>query len=1052
MADNSEKRQLYKAVSPRADFPSMEQQILEFWRQGDIFRKSIELRQGQPEYVFYEGPPTANGKPGSHHVLSRIFKDIFPRYQTMRGRYVPRKAGWDTHGLPVELEVEKQLGISGKQDIEKVGIARFNELCRESIYRYLEEWERLTERIAFWIDTSDAYYTLDNSYIESVWWILKEIWKKDLLYHDYKVVPYCARCGTALSSHEVDQGYKTVEDPSIYVRFPLVEEPDLSLLVWTTTPWTLISNVAAAVSPEIAYVEVNDQGRRLVMARPLVEKVLGEDAAITREVPFAELEGAAYTPPFDFVAPEGRAHIVVTGSFVSADEGTGIVHIAPAFGADDLKVGRDNGLAIINPVNEEGSFDDSVAPWAGQFVKDADPGIVADLDERGLLFAHVPYEHTYPHCWRCDRPLIYYAKASWYIRTTAIKDELVAANNSVTWHPENIKEGRFGNWLENNVDWALSRERYWGTPLPVWRCDEGHEVCVGSIEELNRLAGGAVPEGLDLHRPFIDEVKLSCPDCGNPMERVKEVIDAWFDSGSMPVAQWHYPFENQDLFEKRFPADFICEAIDQTRGWFYSLMAVSTLLFKQSSYKNVVCLGHILDRDGQKMSKSKGNVVEPWQILDKQGADAFRWYLFTVSSPWFPRRFFPEAIDEVVRKFLLTLWNTYSFYVVYANIDDFDPTGHELSVPERPLLDRWLIASLEQLVQDVTDGLDDYDVTASGRRIQEFVDELSNWYVRRSRRRFWKSEEDADKVSAYLTLHECLVAVAKLLAPFTPFIAEELYQNLVRSIDPEAPESVHLCDFPVSRPELVDAELVSRMESVRRVVNLGRAAPNPAAINTRQPLAKVVVLASTQEEVAIRSLEQLVLEELNVKALEFTDDPAAMSGVRLKPNLQKLGPRFGSRRSQVDAAIAALDPLHTLDRLESSGEVAVTIDGRDETLTRDDLLVEETEKEGYAVERLGEHGVAVDITVTEELKREGLARELVHKVQNLRKDAGFEIEDTITVRMTGSPALLDIAREYESVFKAETLCRELDFDKTPLDGHGGTLVIDGEELAVTVSR
>ncbi|MHB8857878.1 MAG: isoleucine--tRNA ligase [Thermoleophilia bacterium] len=1044
---------LYRKVSSRVDLPALEEGILTFWRENGIFQKSLKAREGGPEFVFYEGPPTANGKPGSHHVLSRIFKDIFPRYRTMCGYHVPRKAGWDTHGLPVELEVEKQLGISGKQDIEQIGIARFNELCRESIYKYLEEWERLTERIAFWIDTGDAYYTLTNDYIESVWWLLKEIWNKDLLYHDYKVVPYCARCGTALSSHEVDQGYKTVEDPSIYVRFPLAEDPGLSLLVWTTTPWTLISNVAAAISPAIDYVEVISGGKRLIMARALVEKVLGEDAEIVREVGAGELAGRSYIAPYDFIAPEKKAHFVVTADFVSADEGTGIVHIAPAFGADDLIVGRQNDLPVINAVTEEGVFEPRVTPWAGTFVKDADPGIVSELEGRGLLWAHVPYEHSYPHCWRCDTPLIYYAKASWYIKTTAIKDQLLAANESVTWYPEHIKHGRFGNWLENNIDWALSRERYWGTPLPVWRCDNGHDHCIGSLEELHALAIKDPGAGLDLHRPFIDEVKLKCPQCGREMTRVTEVIDAWFDSGSMPMAQWHYPFENEEAFRSRFPADFICEAIDQTRGWFYSLMAVSTLLFGESSYKNVVCLGHILDREGQKMSKSKGNVVEPWQVLDKQGADAFRWYLFTVSSPWYPRRFFPEAIDEVIRKFLLTLWNTYSFFTVYANIDGFNPLEHQVPVSERPLLDRWILSSLNRLAGEVRAGLDNYEVTASGRQIQEFVDDLSNWYVRRSRRRFWKSEEDSDKVSAYLTLYECLVTVSKLLAPYTPFMAEEIHRNLVCSVDSEAPESVHLCDFPERDESLIDSVLLFEMEMVRRVINLGRAARNKAGIKTRQPLAEAVAVATPEEQTAIEALEHLVLDELNVKNLRFVREVSELAGIVLKPNLQKLGPRFGAKRPQVDAAIAAMDPEHTLARLETDGEIGISVDGRDETLQRDEILVEEVEKEGLSVEAQAGRAVGISTLVTEDLRREGLARELVHKVQNLRKDAGFEIEDTIAANISGAGELAGVARDFADFFKAETLCRELTFDtEPPSEGTTTAVKLESETADVTIRR
>ncbi len=1051
---NAENRQQppFRPVSPKVNFPALEEEILEFWRRDRIFEKSLELRRGAPEYVFYEGPPTANGKPGSHHVLSRIFKDIFPRYRTMCGYSVPRKAGWDTHGLPVELEVEKQLGISGKRDIEKVGIAEFNRLCRESIYRYLEDWERLTERIGFWIDTSDAYYTLDNNYIESVWWALKQIWDKGLLVHDHKVVPYCARCGTALSSHEVDQGYKDVEDPSIYVYFPLADEPETALLVWTTPPWTLISNVAAAVSPDIEYVRVRDGERTVIMAASLVEKVYGEDAEIEGSVELSRLEGRRYLPPFDFVKPEGEAHLVVSAEFVSAEEGTGIVHIAPAFGADDLEVGRAHGLAIINPVTGEGAFDEQVTPWAGRFVKDVDDEIIADLESRGLLYARVPYEHSYPHCWRCDTPLIYYAKASWYIKTTALKQELIQANEAVTWYPDHIKHGRYGDWLENNIDWALSRERYWGTPLPVWRCEEGHRHCVGSIAELTEIATEPPPADLDLHRPFIDEVKLTCPGCGGEMTRVPEVIDAWFDSGSMPFAQWHYPFENEDLFKRRFPADFICEAIDQTRGWFYSLMAVSTILFGESSYRNVVCLGHILDREGQKMSKSRGNVVEPWQVLDRQGADAFRWFLFTVSSPWYPRRFFPEAVDEVVRKFLLTLWNTYSFFVVYANIDRFDAAAAPLPVAERPLLDRWLLASLHRLVGEVRRGLDDYEVTASGRRIQEFVDDLSNWYVRRSRRRFWKSEADTDKLSAYQTLYQVLVTLAKLLAPYTPFIAEEIYRNLVCAVDSEAPESVHLCDYPRVEEELLDDDLLFRMQTVRRVVSLGRAARNKAGIKNRQPLAAAYVVAAGEERAAVESLEQLVREELNVKRLQFVADPSELTAVVLKPNLKRLGPRFGSRRPQVDAAIAALDPQRTAATLAGGGEVAVTVDGREERLTAEDILVEEAEREDISVERQGDAAVGVDTTVDDQLAREGLARELVHKVQNLRKSSGFQIEDTISAVFRGEGILADVLDEYRDFFCAETLCRDLSLERSAPAGGGELLEIDGEAIAVSIER
>ncbi len=1044
----SQKKQIYRKVSPQISFPQLEIEVLDFWRQEKIFQKSLDLPSEKGEFVFYEGPPTANGKPGSHHVLSRIFKDIFPRFRTMCGYHVPRKAGWDTHGLPVELEVERQLGISGKRDIEQVGIAGFNRLCRESIYRYLEDWEKLTERIGFWIDTKDAYYTLSNDYIESVWWILKQVWDKDLLYYDYKVVPYCARCGTTLSSHEVDQGYKTVEDPSVYVRFPLADEPELSLLVWTTTPWTLISNVAAAISPDIVYAEIEHEGMRLIMARDLVPRLFKE-APVLREISAAELAGRSYIPPYSFVRPDKKAHYIVEAGFVSREEGTGIVHIAPAFGADDMQVARQQGLPLINPVDEEGRFDKRVEPWEGQFVRDANEEIVLELKRRRLLLAHVPYEHSYPHCWRCDTALIYYAKASWYIKTTAVKEELLKANESVTWHPEHIKHGRFGNWLENNIDWALSRERYWGTPLPIWSCAGGHQVCIGSVAEMREMAVADPGGELDLHRPFIDEVKLKCPECGLEMSREPEVIDAWFDSGSMPVAQWHYPFENRELFKKRFPADFICEAIDQTRGWFYSLMAVSTLLFGSASYRNVVCLGHILDREGQKMSKSRGNVVEPWQVLDNQGADAFRWYLFTVSSPWYPRRFFPEAIEEIVRRFLLTLWNTYSFFVVYANIDGFNPLEHEIPLPERPLMDRWISESLQVLVSEVRKGLNAYDATSSGRKIQEFVDDLSNWYVRRCRRRFWKSEEDNDKISAYLTLHECLVTVAKLLAPYMPFVSEEIYRNLVKSIDKNASESVHLCRFP--QAEIAASELAGRMKLARQIVNLGRAARNRAQVKTRQPLPEAVVAAAGAERESLQGLEHLITDELNVKRLVYASDDAALFTVTLKPNLHKLGPRFGPRRPQADAAIAALDAEQAARLLETEARIGITVDGKEEPLAADELIVEKAERPGFVIEQGGGLAVGINTRLSEELMREGIARELVHKVQNLRKEAGFEIEDTISATFSGEGLLADVARQFADFFKTETLCRDLNFSK---EGGAGAakITVDGHSLEIAIAR
>ena len=942
----SDSQPRFQDVSARVDFPALDARILEFWKEHGIFEKSLEGRDDAPIFVFYEGPPTANGRPGAHHVISRIFKDLFPRYKTMRGYRVPRKAGWDTHGLPVELEVERRLGIDGKGQIEAYGVAEFNKLCRESVTTYLEEWERFTERIGFWVDLDDAYYTFTNDYIESVWWLLRQIWDKDLLYQGHKVVPYCPRCGTAISSHEVAQGYKDVTEDSIYVRFPLTPEAaakvsegaagggadgepkPVSLAVWTTTPWTLISNVAAAVRSDVTYALVESRGERFILARDLVEKVLGKKAEVLREFPGAELLGLDYEAPFGFMATDKRAHFVIGDDYVTTTDGTGIVHIAPAFGEADMRVGMDNDLPVVNAVDTEGRFIAEVTPWAGVYVKDADPAITADLKERGLLLGVEPYEHSYPFCWRCDTALLYYAKATWYVRTTAIKDQLIKANDDVIWHPEHIKHGRFGEWLAGNVDWALSRDRYWGTPLPIWRCEEGHTHCVGSIAELREMAAGPVPEDLELHRPYVDDVFLTCPECGGEMRRAPEVIDAWFDSGSMPFAQWHYPFENVETFEERFPADFIAEAIDQTRGWFYSLLAISTLIEGRSSYKRVLCLGHILDGEGQKMSKSKGNVVQPDDILDHQGADAFRWFMFSSQQPWSPRRFSAEMVDEVVRKFLLTLWNTYSFFTLYANIDRFDPTAQESPVEERPLIDRWLVGELNTLVQDVTAGLEAYDATGTSRAIQQFVDDLSNWYVRRSRRRFWKSESDADKLAAYHTLHEALVTVTKLLAPFTPFVAEELYQNLVRSVDASAPESVHLCAWPVVDEQAIDAGVSFDMAAARRVVEMGRAARNGAAVKTRQPLAEVVMALPEAEVRAVERLRDVVLDELNVKDLRFVRSEDELVAYVVKPNLKVLGPKLGKRLGPLQAALKEADAAALVAAVRAEGTVVVTAAGR----------------------------------------------------------------------------------------------------------------------------
>jgi isoleucyl-tRNA synthetase len=1048
----------YRAVDTNQRFPALEEQVLERWRELDVFHETLRRREGAPLYVFYEGPPTANGAPGSHHVLSRVFKDIFPRYKTMCGFQVPRKAGWDCHGLPVELEVERQLGISSKHEIEQYGIAEFNQRCRESVFSYVEEWNRLTERIGFWIDLDDAYVTLSSDYIESVWWALREIWDKDLLYEGYKVVPYCPRCGTALSSHEVALGYHDVVDPSIYVRFPVTEplgplERGDQLLIWTTTPWTLVSNAAVAIDPSLTYVRARFEGTVYVLAESLVERVLGEGAEVHDRFPGSEIEGTRYEPPFPYIDADAygpRGHTVLAGDFVTAEDGTGLVHTAIAFGEDDFRLGEQYGLNVVNPVLPDGTYDERIGPYAGRYVKDADPDLIADLEARGRLLREERYEHAYPHCWRCDTPLLYYAKASWYIRTTAQRDELLAANEEIEWYPFHIKHGRFGKWLENNVDWALSRERYWGTPLPIWRCDEGHDRCIGSIAELRELAGeaGGVPD--DLHRPFIDDLKLVCPECGGEMTRVPEVIDAWFDSGAMPFSQFHYPFENEALFKQRFPADFICEALDQTRGWFYSLLAVSTLLFGRSSYRNVLCLGLILDPEGQKMSKSRGNVVAPWEVLELHGADAFRWYYFTSQQPWSGYRFSLETVGESVRKFLKTLWSTYHFHVLYANANGYHHDDLATDRSHGAELDRWLLSRLQGTIAAVREELDKYDTTAAGRSIATFVDDLSNWYVRRSRRRFWKSGEESeeDAIAAYRTLHEALVTVAKLIAPFTPFVADEIYGNL----DGGEP-SVHLCDFPQPDEALMDAELEFDMAVARRTVELGRAARSQAKIKVRQPLREAVVVANDREKAAIERLEEQVLDELNVKGISYVGEADELAEYEVKPNYRALGPRFGSRMREATAAIEALDPAAVAAAFDRGESVHVNVGGREESLGAEDLSLAMLPREGYQLERQANHAVALRLDLDEELLREGAAREVVHAVQNARKNAGLEVEDRIELALSGDNGLLDVVRQHADYVVGETLASRLELDGTVLDGaHTETARIDGCELTIALLR
>ena len=1069
----------FRAVDPRQSFSELEERVLARWRESDVFQRSLANREGAEVWSFYEGPPTANGRPGSHHVLSRVFKDVYPRYRTMRGYQVPRKAGWDCHGLPVELEVEKQLGISSKQEIEEYGIAEFNRRCRESVFEYVEEWNRLTERIGFWIDLDDPYVTLEDDYIESVWWSLRRLWDDGRLYEGHKVVPYCPRCGTALSSHEVALGYEDVEDPSIYVRFPLLAEDGEageSLLVWTTTPWTLPGNVAVAVASEVTYVKARVQGETLILAEPLLERVLGEDAEVVERLPGGQLVGRSYQGPVFAAADRAPGGFpVIAGDFVTTEDGTGLVHVAPAFGEDDYAAAAENGIfdptehgTLCNPVGLDGAFSSQVTGFEGRFVKDPETtrALIDDLGERGLLFREQIYEHAYPHCWRCGTPLLYYAKSSWYVATSQAREQLLANNEQIGWHPEHIKHGRFGKWLEGNVDWALSRDRYWGTPLPIWEC-QGEECdgrfCAGSVAELRERASGEVPD--DLHRPYIDDVTLDCERCGGEMRRVESVIDTWYDSGAMPFAQFHYPFENEELFAERFPADFICEAIDQTRGWFYTLLAESTLLFDTSSYRNCVCLGLILDPEGQKMSKSKGNVVEPWDVITAHGADAFRWYYLTAQQPWSGYRFSVDTVGESVRQFLLTLWNTYSFWVLYANAEGLGPADFDDEAPlssrfvsdsetERELtpggedLDRWVLSRLEGTIAVVRERMDEFDCTAAGRAIAEYVEELSNWYVRLSRRRFWEGDR-----AAFATLRHCLLETAALLAPFTPFLADEIHLNLAGGEAEELgelPDSVHLRDFPEPDPNLADPKLEAAMEAVRLTVELGRAARAQAKAKVRQPLRRAVIVANDAEREAISARADLVRAELNVKELDFVTEEAELVSYAVKPNYRSLGPRFGKRMPQVAAAVEALDPVHVAKVMSDGGEVGISVEGQEHTIGPDEVTLALQPLEGYEVEAEAGHAVALQLELDDELRSEGLAREIVHAVQNARKDAGLEITDRIRLGLGGDDELLAAARAHEPYLAAEALATEVAYDAT--DGSTATATIDGHQLHISIGR
>ncbi|MGB9839868.1 isoleucine--tRNA ligase [Thermovenabulum sp.] len=1026
---------MFKKVEPTMNFVPIEENILEFWKENDIFKKSIEQRKNAPNYVFYEGPPTANGKPHAGHVLTRVIKDLIPRYRTMLGYRVDRKAGWDTHGLPVELEVEKQLGISGKPQIEEYGVEEFIKKCKESVFTYEQEWRKMTERVGFWIDLDDPYVTYHNSYIESVWWALKKFWEKGLLYKGHKVVPYCPRCGTSLSSHEVAQGYEEVEDPSVFVKFKVLDEENTYFLVWTTTPWTLPSNVALAVKDDYTYVKVKQGEDYLILAEGRLSVLEGE-YEIVEKFPGERLAGKKYEPVFPFFEKEkDRAFYVVLADFVTLDEGTGIVHMAPAFGEDDYKMGQKYGLPVLQPVDAQGKFTKEVPLWEGLFVKDADKGIIKELKVSGKLYKAERYKHTYPFCWRCDTPLLYYARSSWFIKTTAIKERLLELNKKIGWHPEHIRDGRFGNFLENVIDWCLSRERYWGTPLNIWVCEDcGHHHAVGSIQELKQMS--KVPfEDIELHKPYVDEVILSCPECGKDMRRVPEVIDCWFDSGSMPFAQYHYPFENKEIFENHFPADFIAEAIDQTRGWFYSLFVISTLLFDQSSYKNVLVMGHVLDQYGQKMSKHKGNVLDPWEILNNQGADAMRWYLYVSSPPWAPSRFYKEAVSEAQRKFLGTLWNVYSFFVLYANIDNFDPKAYKIEPKERPEMDRWLLSKVNSVNKKVREELEKYDITSAARALEELVDDMSNWYVRRNRERFWKSEMDQDKISAYLTLYEALVDFIKMAAPFVPFITEEIYQNLVREVYPEAPESIHLTYYPEVKKELIDSVLEHKMELARRIVELGRAARNKAKIKNRQPLSKMMVqLRNAQDEDLIKDLTDIIKDELNIKEIEYIDVAEEYFTYMLKPRFDLLGPKYGKLMPKIAKEISAANASALIREAREKGEIKINVDGQEITIKEEELDIRAEDKAGYCTEGEAGYYVVLDTHITEELLLEGIARELTSKIQNMRKEAGFEVEDKILVYYTsGSKEVIEAVNVFGESIKEDTLALTLSDEQMPPD-------------------
>ena len=1049
---------VYRKVDTNLNFVDREKEVEKFWKDNKIFEKSMDSRKEGETYTFYDGPPTANGKPHIGHVLTRVIKDMIPRYRTMKGYMVPRKAGWDTHGLPVELEVEKKLGLDGKEQIEEYGMEPFIQQCKESVWKYKGMWEDFSSTVGFWADMEHPYVTYDNNFIESEWWALKEIWEKGLLYKGFKIVPYCPRCGTPLSAQEVSQGYKTVKERSAIVRFKVVGE-DAYFLAWTTTPWTLPSNVALCVNPDEIYCKVKAaDGYTYYMAEALLDKVLGKLAKddepayeILEKYKGTDLERREYEPLFACTGEAAakqrkKAHFVTCDNYVTMSDGTGIVHIAPAFGEDDSRVGREYDLPFVQFVDGQGNMTKET-PYAGVFVKKADPMVLTDLDKEGKLFDAPKFEHDYPHCWRCDTPLIYYARESWFIKMTAVKDDLIRNNNTINWIPESIGKGRFGDWLENVQDWGISRNRYWGTPLNIWQCECGHMESVGSRQDLYEKSGDERAKTIELHRPYIDDITMKCPDCGKTMHRVPEVIDCWFDSGAMPFAQHHYPFENKDLFEQQFPADFISEAVDQTRGWFYSLLAESTLLFNKAPYKNVIVLGHVQDENGQKMSKSKGNAVDPFDALNKYGADAIRWYFYINSAPWLPNRFHGKAVVEGQRKFMSTLWNTYAFFVLYANIDNFDATKYTLNYDKLPVMDKWLLSKLNTMVKTVDADLDSYKIPEAARALQEFVDDMSNWYVRRSRERFWAKGMEQDKINAYMTLYTALVTVAKAAAPMIPFMTEDIYQNLVRSIDADAPESIHLCDYPEVNEAWIDKDLEANMEELLEIVVLGRACRNTANIKNRQPIGTMYVKA---EKAMDKFYTDIIADELNVKEVKFADDVESFISYSFKPQLRTVGPKYGKLLNGIRTALSEIDGTAAMKELRDNGVLVLDIAGNRVELAEEDLLIETAQSEDYVTETDGETSVVLDTNLTPELIQEGFVREIISKVQTMRKEAGFEVMDKIIVYAKDNDKIMDIMKANQDEIKREVLAENIVLGEA--EGYTKEWNINKEAVTLGVSK